>query len=920
LRAKGKAEPVPVWQVLAPRGRIGTDLRMHRGDLVGREHELAQLGAMLDESAAGAVRMAILSGPPGIGKSRLVWELYRLVEHRPEMIFWRQGRSLPYGDGITFWALAEIVKAQAGILATDDAAVAGEKLRIAIDDVVQDANEARWIETHLAPLVGLGQARHLRGDSRIEAFTAWRRFLEAMAARSPLVLVFEDVHWADDQLLEFLSDHLFERFDGRLLMVATCRPELLDRRPDWAGGDRMTVPLQPLSDGDTARLVADLLETGELPPGLRSALLARAGGNPLFAEEYVRLLLDRGLLRQSADGFELTSETLPLPESIQSIVAARLDGLPQDEKQLLLDAAVVGRAFWLGVLTAVGGRQRWSVEHHLHELERKQLIRRERDSVVRSEPQWAFSHAIVREVAYDQIPRTLRAEKHRRAAEWLMSLSPERNEDRAEMLAHHYVNALRHQPPGADRAVLAERAGAALRDAGDRSLALYAFAKAGGFYAEALDLWPADAPGRADLLFQLGSARLHADGTGDEQLSQARDAYLDDGRLEQAAMAMVLLSELGWMRADPGCFDHVRRAAELLADRPASYEKTYVMCSLARFQMIHDRNAEAIELGLRALDLTDQLGLLDLRGHALASIGLARARIGDGRGIGDLEESVAIAVNDNSLESVRAYANLGNALVEAGDLSRAAELYEQGSAAAARFGDADRIRWFEVERMYQGYWRGRWDEALALADEIMAEVEAGVATAFEQDARLVRGRIRFARNEVAGALADAAGALILGRQADYPELLVPALALQAWLLAATGETGEAGALATELLEIWPERCPTSYWTAGLARALHRLGRSPDMLEAAGRVRAESRWLEAGRAVAAGEFDRAAATYARVGSLPDEALTRLLAAGAAAADGDRDQVEAVLAPTLEVLRGLGASRYVREAEYLLALPA
>ena len=181
------------------------------------------------------------------------------------------------------------------------------------------------------------------------------------------MLVFEDMHWADDSLLEFIADHLGGRFSGRLLVLVTCRPELIERRPGWGMGrsGAATLELAPLSDDETERLVANLLEASDLPPELRSALLASAGGNPLFAEEYVRMLLDRGLLRTAGAGPELAGSELPMPESVQSIIAARLDALPVEEKLLVQDAAVVGRAFWLGALSEIGAGQRWSVEHLL---------------------------------------------------------------------------------------------------------------------------------------------------------------------------------------------------------------------------------------------------------------------------------------------------------------------------------------------------------------------------------------------------------------------------------------------------------------------------------------------------------------------------------------------------------------------------
>jgi class 3 adenylate cyclase/tetratricopeptide (TPR) repeat protein len=922
LHAKGKTKAISVWEVVAPRGHPGTDRFRHARTLVGRAREVDVLvGALGDAVAGGGASLVTLVGPPGIGKSRLVWELFQRIEQGVEMVFWRQGRSLPYGDGVTFWALADIVKAHAGILATDSAGVVEEKLRIAVEDVVLDGGEARWVATHLAPLAGLALARELRGDHRAEAFAAWRRFFEAVAARSPLVLVFEDLHWADDDLLDFVSDHLGDRFQGRVLVVATCRPELFERRSGWGTGRRATtVEIEPLSEEETSRLVADMLDAPALPEELASTLLARAGGNPLYAEEYVRMLLDRDLLRMVDTSWQLTPADLPLPESVQAIVAARLDALPPEEKVLIQDAAVVGKAFWLGALAALEGRPRWSAEDHLYELERKQLVRRERHSIVHSEPQFSFLHVIVRDVAYGQIPRSLRAEKHRRAAEWMESLSPDREEDRAEMLAHHYLSALQYaRAAGQETETLVTPTRIALRDVGDRALSLNAFGKAMRFFADALELWPLSAPGRAELVFRLGTARLHAESAGADLLEEARDTFLADGRLEQAAEAMLLIGELLWMRADPDAFRQFDEAAALLEVSPPSHAKAYVLSSRSRFLMIRGENEEAIRAGLEALDMADDLGIEDVRAHALDSIGLSRARSGDPRGLADLEASIAIAVAVNSLESVRGYANLGSALVEAGELERAFKMYDDGRGAANRFGDAERIRWFDAERMYECYWRGRWDELGRLADGVIARIEVGVLNTIEMDARLLRTRIRLGRGQGPAALADSARALELGRRAAYPEMLVPALALHARTLEASGRPDEASACADELLSLWPESCPTSYWLADVAFTLHSLGRSGRLLEDAARARTTSRWLEAATAVAEGKLQEAAELYQTIGSRPDAAMARLRSAQALADAGIRPQAEAELDRALVAFRQLGASYYVREGEALL-LPA
>ncbi|MGH2996730.1 MAG: ATP-binding protein, partial [Gaiellaceae bacterium] len=587
VAAKGKAEPVPVWEALEARARFGVDVAARgRAPLVGRRKELdLLLHALARTREERAPQLVTLVGVPGIGKSRLVYELMNAVEADPELILWRQGRALPYGEGVTFWALAEIVKAQCGILETDAAAAAARKLRAAIENTVSDPVEVEWVERHLGPLVGLGEDAAPGGDRQTEAFAAWRRFFEGLAERSPLILVFEDLHWADDGLLDFV-DYLVEWASGvPVLAVCTARPELLTRRPGWGGGkpNAATASLSPLSQDDTARLVAALLEQAVLPAEVQTALLARAEGNPLYAEEYVRMLQDRGFLHRDGRGWRLErAEELPLPETVQGLIAARLDALASEEKALLQDAAVVGKVFWLGALAAIGREPRWSLEEGLHGLERKEFVRRERRSSVASETQYAFLHVLVRDVAYGQIPRAQRADKHRRAADWIESLSADRSEDRAEMLAHHYLSALElARAAGLETGVLIERARVALREAGDRASALNAFPAAARFYTAALELWPREDAERPQLLFRYGRALSMSENTGDEVLDEARDALLALGDRETAAEAEILLAWLVEHRGERDrSFAHVDRAAALVEDASASYSKAYVLSNV----------------------------------------------------------------------------------------------------------------------------------------------------------------------------------------------------------------------------------------------------------------------------------------------------------------------------------------------------
>ena len=273
VEAKGKSQPIPVWEALEARSRFGVDVTRSSGaPLVGRESELGILRDTLQRARQEASpQLVTLVGVPGIGKSRLVSELFSALEDEPDLIYWRQGRCLPYGEGVTYWALSEMVKAHAGILETDSADQVQQRLGSVVAEVLEGASDRKWVEGHLRPLVGLAEAEHIGSDRQAEAFAAWRRFLEALAERSPLVLVFEDLHWADDSLLDFI-DHLVDWAAGvPMLVVCTARPELLSRRPGWGGGkpNAATISLSPLSDDDTARLVHALLERSVLPADFR---------------------------------------------------------------------------------------------------------------------------------------------------------------------------------------------------------------------------------------------------------------------------------------------------------------------------------------------------------------------------------------------------------------------------------------------------------------------------------------------------------------------------------------------------------------------------------------------------------------------------------------------------------------------------
>jgi class 3 adenylate cyclase/tetratricopeptide (TPR) repeat protein len=922
VRAKGKSEPIPVWEALAARARFGVDVQQSGGaPLVGRRDELDLLSDALGRARRERTpQLLTLVGVPGIGKSRLVWELAQAVDADPNhIVFWRQGRSLPYGEGVAFWAVAEMIKAQAAILETDSAEVAETKLVETVADLVQDPVGARWIESHLRPLVGLAAEGDAGGDRRDEAFGAWRRFFKALAERRPLVLVFEDLHWADDNLLDFV-DYLVDWVtDSPLLVIGTARPELLERRPGWGGGkpNAATVSLSPLSDEEIARLLASLLEQTVMPAEMQAPLLARAGGNPLYAEEYARMVSERGVA---------PSDDSALPENVQGIVAARLDALSAEDKKLIQDAAVLGKVFWSGALAFMNGLQRWTVEESLHGLERKEFVRRERRSSVATETEYAFRHVLVRDVAYGQVPRALRAEKHRLAAEWIEALSSDR-EDRAEMLAHHYLSALEFaRAAGQEVESIAERARIALREAGDRAYTLSAFAAAAGFYRGAVELWPSDYPERGHLLLRYGRSLFLSDWRSDVSgiLEEARDLLLGSGEPEVASEAEVALGHVHWYRAEGDLalprFEH---AAMLIEEAAPSRSKASVLSELARFAMLEDEDAKAVELARESLAMAEEFGLDELRALALNTLGVSRVKLGDPKGLADIERCLEIT-EIGSYGRLRAFINLASTVGELGELTRSAELHEEGLREAERFGGGGlgAVRWLRAERVWDEYITGRWNEAVAHADEFIADVEGGQPHYMEAIVRGVRAMIRLARSDGAGALADSERALTLARAAQDPQTLYPALAFQSQILLTLGLRAEAVPFVDELLALLPSRRSSfvSHWTIPLAVVLTALGRPTELETLVENATISTRWLDAARAYVAGAFVEAADVHAEIGAVSDEAFARLRAAEALVDAGRRADADVQLQRALTFYRSVGATAYIRDAEGLLAASA
>ena len=911
VEAKGKADPIAVWEALDPVASYGVDLaEREQTPLLGRDRELALLGSIFgrvrDELTA---QLVTIVGVPGIGKSRVVRELFRLVDDEAELITWRQGRCLPYGESVAFWALGEIVKAEAGILESDSSADAERKLSEAVARLVSEASERRWLEAALRVLVGV--SRDGTGGAGAETTTAaWRRFLEAIAERGPTVLVFEDLHWADDGLLDFLDDLVDWLRGVPLLVVGTARPELLERRPAWGGGkaNATAISLQPLAEEDTARLIAALMQQPLQLADEQRTLLERAGGNPLFAEQYVRMLSERGT-------------TGELPESVRGVIAARIDALPGAEKELLQETSVHGKVFWLGGVASAAGVDPAEAERRLRALERKDFVARERRSTVAGDTQYSFQHVLLRDVAYGQIPRRARAEKHRGAAAWIEGLG--RPDDHAELLAHHYKQALELARAAAleDDPTLVVRTRDALRAAGERAMALSAYESAAAYFVDALELCPRDDPERPRLLLQHAGALLPFGGPGLEVLPEAIEGFRAVGDPEGEAEAATLAARFAWFAGDRSATDaYIDLAVAAVGDRPQSRARAAALTNKSGFVMLQARYEEAIRVGAEALPLVEALGMDIQRARLHIVIGTAHWGLGDTRGLDEIREGISIAETATDFDMVGiGYDNLAAGLQCYGRLEDARRMFSARSEHCERYGLSRLLRFIRTEAAEWDYLDGNWDDAIAVADELIGVAEGGSRHYSDPEALSLRAWIRLARGDATGADHDSERAVALARASDsqaqsaaYPIRAAVAFAVEKRTeadelvseLAAMGK-GMVGALNTPFPTL-----PAVAWV------FRDVGREEEFIDAVlDADPIKGLWNEASRAIAEGELVRAAEIIEDIGHTAGAAYARLRAAEALAAAGKEADAAAQRAQAEDFYRTVGAIRFIGNGETL-----
>jgi hypothetical protein len=595
---------------------------------------------------------------------------------------------------------------------TDDGPEAEAKLTQTVDALTADASDARWLVSQVRPLVGLAGEAPAREDRRADAFAAWRRFFELLAERGPLVLVFDDLHWADEAILDFLDELAQSTGPRPLLVVGTARPELFERRPAWedAVGNRVSVRLGPLSANETSDLIRALAPGVEIAADLESALLERSGGNPLYAEEFVRIVSEGEHAPDAA-----------LPHSVQGIVAARLDALSREEKELLQDAAVVGQVFWPGALRHVSG-DGTGLDEQLDALERKEFVHTASDSTVAQEREIAFRHPLIREVAYEQMPRARRAEKHRLAAEWVETLPADRTESRADMLAEHYLRALEYATAlGGDAGELRARATQALREAGDQARSLHSLEVAVARYGRALELADSEDE-RAGVGLALAETQLR---TG---ALEAAHRQLDDVvAIARAGGHGILLARAALARGGVGVsvFDPDEALVALLEEaleelgggHPAlrarllarlAIEVYYVPPPTSREGL----SAEAVRLAREANEPEALLDALNARRVTLWSPDRLEERLTVSRELVDLAEA-----SGDRERSLLARTWLVLDLVETGDLAAARAEIDAYTRLVEPLGIPAYSWWVPAWGAMLAGVEGRFDDARALAEE-----------------------------------------------------------------------------------------------------------------------------------------------------------------------------------------------------------
>jgi class 3 adenylate cyclase/tetratricopeptide (TPR) repeat protein len=799
---KGKAEPMHLWHATRVVAGVGGLMKSEglEPPFVGRDRELKLVKDLFLASADdGRAHLVQVTGIAGIGKSRLSWEFFKYMDGLKRLFRWHRGRCLAYGEGVTYWALAEMVRGRAGITEGEDRVSAASKLHEAVEHAVPDQNDRRFVEPRLAHLLGLEERS---ASDKSDLFAGWRLFFERLAAADPVIMVFEDLQWADPSLLEFI-DYLLDWSRAFPIFVMTLA------RPGHATGlgpkrNATSISLDPLPPRAMQLLLTGLVPG--LPAELTAKILDRAEGVPLYAVETVRMLLDRKLLVQEGPVYRPTGpvEDLEVPETLHALIAARLDGLTPTERRLVQDASVLGKTCTPAALAAVSGLSEREIEPVLAALVGKEVLTVQADPRSPERGQYGFVQDLVRTVAYETLPKKDRKAMHLSVASFLqLSWGAEEGEV-VEVVASHFLEAHRLAPDAEDAPEIRDLARRMLVRAGDRAASLAAPAEARAYFERAAEL--TDAPTeRAALLERAGAMAIQL-GLMDNAarlVTEAKRLFEESEQSHLAAGAEARLAEIAFQQGHlDQAIEIARHAHQVLAGEEQDAAFALVTGQFGRFLAL-SANPEAGPVLEEALRLAEQLELREVYSQALSSRSVVLMREGrHDETVTLLRRALEVALEgDYTSAAFRAWNNLAVTLEGDDRYLEVVELNQTTLEMARRKGD----RSSELAALL-GYCAplvalGRWDEAIAFAaeaetaEELEAMGWAAVRVGEVVSVHVRRGDTEKARQVLAVAKART--------DEHNDEIRARVGCIEVELLGAEGRYAEAVSLAKQLLDLVP---------------------------------------------------------------------------------------------------------------------
>ena len=838
---KGKTEPLRLWRAVRVVAGVAGSQREEasEGPLVGRDPELRLIKELFHTAAdRSSARLVAISGAAGAGKTRIRWEFEKYIDGLADTVLWHSGRCLSYGDGVAYWALAEMVRQRLAIPEDSPTEDVERLLALGLERWIPDAADREFLGPRLGALLGVTD----ESLGRQELFAGWRLFFEQLAEQDPVVLAFEDLQWADDGLLDFI-DHLLDWSASKpIFILALARPELSERRAGWPPARAGSTPmfLEPLADDAVGELLDELVDG--LPSEARRRIVAQAEGIPLYALETVRALADRGVLVPDAGRLKAGGDLgeIEVPATLHSLLTARLDGLEPDERALVKDLAVMGGSFPRTTVSALAALPDERLDTLLASLVRKQVLMVRADRLSPDRGQYAFAQTMLRTVAYDMLSKRERKPRHLAIAAHLRAAFPDEGEDVAEVIAAHQLDAYRAAQGDDDAEELRAQALAALKRAAHRAEVVGAPEAAERAYRTALELEP---DGDESLVLMECAATMARTAARYESalelLEAAESAHLAAGREREAArLAGAIAGALGYLGRSPLAIERLRSALQVLGSDAVDPDVAALNSRLGTelaFAGDPDAAAEPIELALR---VASALGLPEILCDALTARGIYYGYLGRlEEGLVALQGTIAIARRHGLTRAqMRGELNSGDAALRLG-LPEALGHSEAALAFARQRGDRGYERVAAGNVMLAHLLAGRWGEVERIGGELLGSDGSKPDDEFIRNRlavlHVLRGDVQAARAQVAAlgswrdsddvptlSLYGAVAAAVAFAESSSREALDGLVETSRTVLAAEGPGGEGPRIA------WPAAVEA-------ALALDRLdeaGALLDMLE------------------------------------------------------------------------------------------